>query len=207
MHPIIEDDEEGDLCLLDPALTLVRCEDKVFLSVFQVLSIRQDGTEVQSLPSRFLREPNVFIQGQVIKLALIDGEATPGAPDWEWNGGFEARAALRDIEGNWIELVDPLVRPASRGRNTGDDTYVFQTSELRGISALLYERLNPDLHRLPSILTTNSFPYRSETGMSRSNLIKSISIVLIIRQARLALCAREIQLTVVWIPPSHVFSA
>lgn len=140
-----------------------------------------------------------------MKLALIDGETVPEALDWEWNGGFEARAVLRDIEGNWIELIDPLVWPASRGRNIGDDTYVFQTSELQGISALLYERLNEELHRLPSVSITNSFPYRSGTGMFIS--IWSYFIVLIIPQARLALYVREIQLMVVLIQLSHVLSA
>jgi hypothetical protein len=46
--------EEEMICVLDPALTLVRCNNKVFLAVFQVLGIRHGTVDVQSLPSRFL---------------------------------------------------------------------------------------------------------------------------------------------------------
>lgn len=105
-----------------------------------------------------------------MKLALIDGTPAPETPDWEWNGGFEARSSLRDMEGNWIELIDLPVRAASRGRNVSDDTYVFQTAELCGISALLYERIFTDIPRLPTVSLSDSFPYRlfpyrSELGM------------------------------------------
>ena len=80
------------ICVLDPALTLVRCNNKVFLAVFQVLGIRHGTVDVQSLPSRFLNEPNVHIHGQIMKLGLINGTPEPDQPDWKWNGGFETRS-------------------------------------------------------------------------------------------------------------------
>ena len=156
--------DEEIVCVLDPALTLVRCNNKVFLAVFQVSGIRIGTADVQSLPSRFLSEPNVYIHGQVMKLGLIDGTPEPDQPDWEWNGGFETRSSFRDIEGRWVELIDPQMQLASRGRNVGEDTYVFQTPDLRSVSAMLYERVINETHRLPSITLSDSFPYRSSTG-------------------------------------------
>jgi len=165
LPPLPLSPEEETICVLDPALTLVRCNNKVFLAVFQVLGIRHGITDVQSLPSRFLGEPNVHIHGQIMKLGLIDGMPEPDQPDWEWNGGFETRSSFRDIEGRWVELIDPQMQLASRGRNVGEDTYVFQTPDLRSISAMLYERVINETHRLPSITLSDSFPYRSSTGM------------------------------------------
>jgi hypothetical protein len=158
-------EEEEMVCVLDPALTIVQCNSQLFLAVFQVLGIRHDTADVQTLPSRFLAEPNVHIHGQIMKLSLIGGTPKPGEPDWEWNGAFEARSGFRDIEGCWVELIDPQMKQASRGRNVGEDTYVFQTSDLRSISAMLCERVINETHRLPSITLSDSFPYRSSVGM------------------------------------------
>ena len=164
--PDVPSSEEVEMvCVLDPALTLVRCNNQTFLAVFQVLGIRHDTADVQTLPSRFLGQPNVRIHGQIMKLSLIGGTPGPGEPDWEWNGAFEARSGFRDIEGRWVELIDPQMQQASRGRNVGEDTYVFQTSDLRSISAMLHEHVINETHRLPSITLSDSFPYRSSIGM------------------------------------------
>ena len=186
--------EEEMICVLDPALTLVRCNNKVFLAVFQVLGIRHDTADVQSLPSRFLSEPNVHIHGHVMKLGLIDGTPEPDQPDWEWDGGFETRSSFRDIEGRWVELIDPQMQLASRGRNVGEDTYVFQTPDLRSISAMLYERVCVvnETHRLPSISLSDSFPYRSSTGRLLQYLGKSFKVKCEHFQVKLVLSARTI---------------
>ncbi|KAF8874313.1 hypothetical protein CPB84DRAFT_1853644 [Gymnopilus junonius] len=163
--PLPTSEDENVLCVLDPALTVVRCNNKLFLAAFQVLGIRHNAADVQSLPSNLLGEPNVHIHGQIMKLSLIhDQRPEQGTPDWEWNGNFEARSAFQDIEGQWVELIDPDVQPASRGRNTGEDTYIFETSDLCGTSAILYERVKDSIHHLPSVAVSDSFPYRSSLG-------------------------------------------
>ena len=78
-----------------------------------MLGICHDTADIQSLPSRFLGEPNVQVHGQIMKLGLIGGTLEPDKPDWEWNGGFEAGSGFRDIEGCWVELIDPQMQPAS----------------------------------------------------------------------------------------------
>ena len=149
------------VCIQDPALTLVRCNKKVFLAVFQILGIRIDNKSVQSLPVTHIHEPNVRINGQIMKLGILNNSHQPDATDWEWNGSFEARATFQNVEGNWVELINPVVQRASRGRNSGQDTYVFRTAELRAIAALLQERIDSDFHRLPGVSQSPSFPYRS----------------------------------------------
>ncbi|KAF8874718.1 hypothetical protein CPB84DRAFT_1829332 [Gymnopilus junonius] len=135
------------LRLYSNPLTVANSKDRLK----RVLGIRHDAADVQSLPSNLLGEPNVHIHGQIMKLSLIhDQRPEQGTPDWEWNGNFEARSAFRDIEGQWVELIDPDVQPASRGRNTGEDTYIFETSDLCGTS-ILYERVKDSIHHLPSV--------------------------------------------------------
>jgi hypothetical protein len=50
------------------------------------------------------------------------------------------------------------MQPASHGQNIGKDTYVFQTPDLCSISAMLYEHVINEIHRLPSITLSDSFP-------------------------------------------------
>ena len=109
----------------DPAVILVRSNKRVFLALFQILAIRINSKNVESLPAAHLHEPNVRIHGQIMKLSLCDISHQPDGPDWEWNGAFEHRSAFQNAEGQWIDLIDPEVQRASRGRNIGSDTYAF----------------------------------------------------------------------------------
>ena len=117
-----------------------------------------------------MHEPNVRINGQIMKLGLLNNSHQPEAPDWEWNGSFEAQATFQSIEGNWVELINPVVQQASRGRNSGQETYVFRTAELRAIAALLEARIESDFQRLSGVLQS---PYRSVEG--KHNLDITIS--------------------------------
>ncbi|KAF8198428.1 hypothetical protein BJ912DRAFT_1074363 [Pholiota molesta] len=156
---------EDTLDVQDPAFTLVHCDHNIFLAAFQVLSIRHDGQDLPSIPSRLLHEPNVRIHGQIMKLSPIhvfDTSHQPEGADWEWNGNFESQGVLRELNGRFVEQIDPQLQPASRGRNVGEETYVFKTSELRAIAALMYEKLEKE--SLPKVPVTDSFPYRTGNG-------------------------------------------
>jgi hypothetical protein len=156
------------LSVEDPTLTLVRCNGLVFLAVIKVLDIHVGSANEQTLSAHLVHEPNVRVQGQVMCLALTDNSHQPDAPDWEWTGLMEPGAAmsgLRDIEGSRIDLVDADLCPRTRGRDIGSSTYAFRSGDLRALAAILYERLINDLHQLPIIQVTNSFPYCSEKGM------------------------------------------
>ena len=162
--PDSEDDES--LHVQDPATALVTSDSRYYLAVIQILSIRRDGKDLQSLPGQFITEPNIRFQAQIMKLGLItlENDHQPDTADWEWNGSFEARAVLRDLDGRFIQQINPDRQRASRGRNAGEDTYVFKSSELRAIAAMMYERLYQDRGSFPSVPFSDSFPYQSITG-------------------------------------------
>jgi hypothetical protein len=123
-----------------------------------------------------LHEPNVRARGQIMCLASCDSSHQPDGPDWECTGLFEAGAGnsdLRNIEGLWIDLVDPVLQRRSYGPSLGIPTYAFRTAELRGMAAVLHEKVKGNLHRLPVILPTDTFPYRSNGGESPSHFIFS----------------------------------
>lgn len=84
--------------------------------------------------------------------------------DWEWNGGFESRGVFRNLESRLVQQINPDQQPASHGRNTGEETYIFKSAGLRAIAATMYERLFNDRNSLPAIPISDSFPYRSAVG-------------------------------------------
>ncbi|KAF8154518.1 hypothetical protein B0H34DRAFT_809113 [Crassisporium funariophilum] len=167
--PTSVDGEEDALCIQDPVVTLVRADDRVFLAVCQVLAIRRDGLILPSLLPQFLVEPNVRLQVQLMRIEQVlhaSNEIDALRADWEWTGASEHRGNLKDILGRNFLQINPVFEPATRGRTPGEDTYVFQTAELRSMSAILYERLRDDLLLLPTISVTPSFPYRNTAGQA-----------------------------------------
>ena len=106
-------------------------------------------------------------------LTVTNTSHQPDTPDWQWTGLMEPGAAmsgLRDIEGSRIDLIDADLTSRTKGRDLGSSTYAFRSGKLRSSAALLYERLANDLHRLPTIRSTDSFPYRSEKGVLHFHL-------------------------------------
>jgi hypothetical protein len=158
-------EDDDSLHVQDPAATLVNSDSHQYFAIIQILSIQHDGKNVQSIPGRFISEPNVCFR-QIMKLGLITqgNDHQPDAADWEWNGSFEARAVFRDLDGHFIQQINPDRQRASRGRNAGEDTYVLKSSELRAIAAVMYERLYQDGGSFPSAPLSDSFPYRSITS-------------------------------------------
>jgi hypothetical protein len=163
------DDADSMLAVEDLAVTLVRCNGLIFLAIIRLLDLRIDSTNVERLPARLLHEPNVRACGQIMCLAVGDGSHQPDRPDWQCTGLFEAgvgNSNLRNIEGLWIDVVDPVLQQRSQGVDLGIPTYGFRTAELRAMTAVLHERLRDNLHCLPVVSLTDTFPYRSNGGKS-----------------------------------------
>ncbi|KAF7970371.1 hypothetical protein HWV62_24292 [Athelia sp. TMB] len=161
--------EEGELSISveDPALTLVQCDNKIFLAVVRVLELRFNSASLQRLPARILHEPNVRARCQIISLVSCSSSNQPDQADWQWNGLFETGASnsgLRQVEGAWLDVVNPALQTRLQGRGLGRPTYAFHTSELRVAAAVLYERLATALRSLPVVAPSKSFPYQLADG-------------------------------------------
>lgn len=177
------------LTIEDPALTLVKSNGHTFLAVMRVLEIRIDNNIVSSIAPQHLHEPNVRVRGQVMGIAPRVSSDEAESESWESTRLFEPGGGnwgLRNIEGRWLDVVDPAVLPRTQGANIGSATYVFRATELRATAAVLYERLRSDLHRLPQILTTDTFPYRFN---DRKSTILMCNIVILTLTQVLALSA------------------
>jgi hypothetical protein len=161
------DNADSMLAVQDLAMTLVRCNGLIFLAIIQLLDLHIDSTNVEWLPAQLLHELNVWAHGQIMCLAVSDGSHQPNRPDWQCTGLFEAGAGnlnLHNIEGLWIDVVDPVLQQRSQGVDLGIPTYGFRMAELRAMTAILHERLRDNLHCPPVVSLMDTFPYQSNEG-------------------------------------------
>lgn len=166
----VAEESDSKLHTEDPALTLVQSNGLLFLAVIRILSIRVSNVLVDTIPESHLHQPNVRIRAQIMTLVERAPDASDSSDnlDWEWNGVFEGGAGstgLREMEGLWFEVIDPSLRDRTSGVEVGTATYAYATADLRGMAALLFERLKHDSHRLPVVPPSKTFPYRAQGGM------------------------------------------
>ncbi|QRV97683.1 hypothetical protein RhiJN_25702 [Ceratobasidium sp. AG-Ba] len=156
---IDHDKSLGELALHvnDPAATLLRCGTHVFLALLQVNRLQFDGVSVSDMTSTCLSERHANATVQILCLGplntcdLPNNEASP--VDWQWTQQY---GASLKIPGRFLQPVNPALLTS----DTCNATYIFTTSELLGITALLADRLSAqDFIDLPQIGRTEEFPY------------------------------------------------
>ncbi|KAJ8085516.1 hypothetical protein PM082_004334 [Marasmius tenuissimus] len=151
----------------DPVLTLVECEEKPFLAVIQISQLEFNSQPMQTLPVPLLHEPNVKIDGQIMTIAMIQEEYQLMKPDWEWNGQFETaeRTMLQCLPGQMVEAVNPELTQATLGSKLFK-TFVFRTSDLCGLAAVLVEWLQDECRdgQLKKVTRSETYPYRTLKG-------------------------------------------
>ncbi|KAH9925086.1 hypothetical protein B0H21DRAFT_700940 [Amylocystis lapponica] len=170
----------------DPVVTLLRCNSHVFVAAGLVIDIRVSGASVSTIPIDILREPNVRVRAQIMRITPLppvdqtagtteDVSVGTSSPDWIWTGGFEhlpGPTPSREFEGRWLEPLNPGILQSPRNGQEGTLTYTFDTSTLRATAALLYERIGAarELERLYNVPSSSTFPYRTADG-EPSNLL------------------------------------
>ena len=66
-------------------------------------------------------------------LACSDESHQLNGPNWQFTGLFEAGAgnsSLQNIEGLWIDVINPVLQQHTQGVELNIPTYAFRTAEL-----------------------------------------------------------------------------
>lgn len=161
---LVGEASEAILTLEDPAVTLVCCSGLIFVAIIEVTGICISSVSSTTIPISHLHEPNVQIRGHVMTLVLLNDSHQPTSPDWEWNGSFVENADINDIEGQFVEVINPATGLGVSSGVKDVETFVFRTSDLWSIGALLYSRVQTTLHQTPTISQTAQFLYRALDG-------------------------------------------
>ncbi|KAG7085373.1 hypothetical protein E1B28_002936 [Marasmius oreades] len=156
--------EEGKMIQSeDPALTVVGCEDQVFVAVVKIMEVVQSGSSLRSLPMRFLHEPNTVLHCHIMALTLVDEEYQPTGNDWHWNGNFVPGGVIRNIPGCAVDLINPDLECSTKVKVL-TETFAFQTQELVALGMVICEHISQNLPTIPVIQVTKNFLYRTSSG-------------------------------------------
>jgi hypothetical protein len=163
----LSDPQEPKINIEDPAATLVRSKNLIWLAIVQIVDIRLDNIGLQSLPTRLLGQPNVQIRVQVMRLAPVKLGEENDDGDWEWTGRFEHLTGTNstcEIDSHRIQLLNPATSPPTRHGNVNLMTYRFLSAEVVAVANLLHEKLKSQFDRLPTVTWSETFPYRTRDG-------------------------------------------
>lgn len=149
------------LCIGDPAVTLMRCSNHIFLSVIHITQILSDSCLTFRIPIDMLVEPIVEVQFQILCLTELTpnpqstGEDS-GLHDWTWSGRYIETPGK--TKGTFIQPISPHISTKTLGK----PTYLFKTSELCALALSLFTSIPRDQHSyLPLVKQRDSFPYRT----------------------------------------------
>ncbi|KAG9083015.1 hypothetical protein FS749_006369 [Ceratobasidium sp. UAMH 11750] len=145
------------LLLNDPAATIVRCQNYVFLALVQITSIKHGNRLLGKVSTDMLQEEGVNIGFQILELVSIR-EPTPELAseqlDWSWSGKYLSTA--HKCSGRFVQPLDPILSTEIPNQ----PTFVFRSSELQSIAGSLYAQLEAgEKHHLPAVQRSTSFPY------------------------------------------------
>lgn len=141
-----------------PVVSLLRCEDHIFVCIGEVNDIIRDSKHLAELSLETLSDPLVTISYQLLFLILttVDDDPTKKL-DWRWS--------LRHGEGYCVagQLIE-AINPAISARD-GEAFYLFESESLLAMGTLIFERISMDSARsLPTVMKSNGFPYREGSG-------------------------------------------
>ncbi|KAJ7203017.1 hypothetical protein GGX14DRAFT_306760, partial [Mycena pura] len=144
-----------------PIATLVRCEEKLFVAIGEVVDIRLDSKSFEQLSVDVLRERKVMVHFQLLTLVPATTEDDPSLKH-DWRSG----ALLRDVRVTPGRLVIP-VDPALSTRVPGKPYFLFESSVLRSFAAQLLDDVTLQVQlnkKIPKCDANPRFPYREAAG-------------------------------------------
>jgi hypothetical protein len=126
---------ENQVEMDSPITSLVQSDGRVFLCIGEVNDITIDNHHTDHIAVEYLAEPTVFISYQLLFLVPARVEDDPDLKyDWRWSGG---RGSSHRVAGCIVQPINPSVST----RVTGNLFYLFESSVLMAVGAMIFERL------------------------------------------------------------------
>ncbi len=152
-------DETETLIISDPIITLICSENKFWLCVGEVSSLKIDGQSADYISHDMLSEDTVTMSYQMLGLrpATLDDDRE-GRHDWRT---YTMEEQSFTIPGRLIQPVNPSLSTT----HTHIPFYLFQSPVLIALTASVFGSLMvSDLKSVPKLAPTTMYPYREATG-------------------------------------------
>lgn len=157
MH--VEGVEGPMLSILQPIVTLVFCEQKLFLCIAEVNGLFHDSHPVDDVPITLLSEKIVQVSYQALRLLPASTADDPnGKTDWRSSNLFSLSAKVPASLVQPINLVVALHIPCN-------SFFLFETSSLMAIASNLHDRvIHGHRKAIPHVKASEFFPYQEQHG-------------------------------------------
>jgi hypothetical protein len=152
--------DEPFLSILQPIVTLLFCEQKLFLCIAEVNGLFLDCQTIKEIPFSVLSEKIAQVSYQALRLILASLADDPnGANDWRTSSLFSLSAKVPGV------LVQPI-NPTVTSHNLCDSFFLFESLVLMAIAANLRDRVLCG-HRkaIPHIKPSDYFPYQEQDSV------------------------------------------
>ena len=158
---IAHDSSLGLPCLRigNPIAALVRCEDHIFLAIAQVnrLHFASNG-DLDHIQLHYLVDSTSKVDFQILRLLPATTSDDP-TQEHNWCWSLKMEATVINVPG---QLIHPI-NPSMSVHMPGQPTYLFESSFLVSLSSSLFQELQPqDFRDLPTVKSSEYFPYRTE---------------------------------------------
>ena len=156
---MVQDSDLGEPCLRvgNPAAALVRCKEKVFLALMNIIGLRFGGeTDLQDLELKYLADKTAKVDFQILRMVPAAQDDDPSDEyDWCWSQAMEV--ACHDVPGRLICMVNPGIIIHEPGK----PMYLFKSLALLVLAGYLHRHLSPrNINSVPIVKRTLYFPYR-----------------------------------------------
>ena len=150
--------KEEVLLVSDPVVTLVTSENKLWLCIGKVNSLKFDGQPVPYINLDMLSEEAVTVSYQVLGLrpATVD-EDPENIHDWRTYHMPDEKSF--SVPGRLIQPVNPTPSSIEMG------WYLFQSTFLVVLAASIFQNLTvSNTKDVPKLAPTKEYPYREASG-------------------------------------------
>jgi hypothetical protein len=142
------------LSILQPIMTLVFCEQKLFLCITEVNGMFHDSLPMDDIPITLLSEKIAQVLYQVLHLVPASTTDNPnGINDWRSSSLFSLSAKVPGV------LIQPI-NPTITSHIPCNSFFLFKTSTLMVIASNLHNRIIcGHFKAIPHVKSSEVFPY------------------------------------------------
>ncbi|KDR76610.1 hypothetical protein GALMADRAFT_139524 [Galerina marginata CBS 339.88] len=155
---IVSSSEFGLPCIRvgHPAAALVRCEEKIFLAIVNIIALRLADIDKPELELRYLGDKTAKVDVQVLRLIPTTEDIDPtGEHDWCWLQQMEM--VCKNVPGRLVCAIDTTMIIQQPGKTS----YLFVSLSLLALAESIYWRLSTnEILCIPTVKRTPFFPYR-----------------------------------------------
>ncbi|KAF6746419.1 hypothetical protein DFP72DRAFT_1076427 [Ephemerocybe angulata] len=160
-HIVDPDSDAPSLVIHDPVASVLWSDNRLWLCIGEVVSIKVDGRAVDEVSHEMMVEDTVRVSFQLCGLRPATVEEDP-EEEFDWRT-YSVPEATFTVPGRYLDAISPT--PASTVSQPSSMYYLLDSTFLIALTASILSKLSlDDLKTVSKITASSQFPYREKTG-------------------------------------------